>query len=161
MTRLAPIALVAAMLALAGCYGPRGAIYPYSGSGYTYVSSEMQPVTVTLIDTRTEEPFFKMEIPVGKQLTLNFLEGKGDDPVERPDRMVYAIMDAGTSTGRLTNQLTCPPRGSRRIDYALRPAPEAREMPVDYEQRIDAVQGRPAWWTPAGGEIPREKRFYE
>ena len=161
MTRLAPFALVAATLVLAGCYGPRGAIYPYSGSGYTYVSSEMQPVTVTLVDTRTEEPFFKMEIPVGKQLTLNFLEGKGDDPVERPDRMVYAIMDAGTSTGRLTNQLTCPPRGSRRIDYALRSAPEAREMPVDYEQRIDAVQGRPAWWTPAGGEIPREKRFYE
>ena len=65
MTRLAPIAFVAASLALAGCYGPRGAIYPYSGSGYTYVSSEMQPVTVTLVDTRTEEPFFKMEIPVG------------------------------------------------------------------------------------------------
>ena len=34
-------------------------------------------------------------------------------------------------------------------------------MPVDYEQRIDAVQGRHAWWTPAGGEIPRDRRFYE
>ncbi len=161
MTRLAPIALVAATLVLAGCYGPRGAIYPYSGNGYTYVSTEMKPVTITLFDTRTDEPFFKMEIPVGKQLTLNFLEGKGDDPVLRPDRMVYAIMDAGTSTGRLTNQLTCPPLGCRRIVYDLRPAPEAREMPAEYDYRIDGVKGRPAWWTPQGGELPREKKYYE
>jgi hypothetical protein len=63
MTRLAPIALVAATLVLAGCYGPRGAIYPYSGNGYTYVSTEMKPVTITLFDTRTDEPFFKMATP--------------------------------------------------------------------------------------------------
>jgi len=161
MTRIKALSLVVALSALAGCYGPRGAIYPYTGNGYTYVSSEMNPVTITLIDTRTEEPFFKMEIPVGKQLTLNFLEGKGDDPVLRPDRMVYAIMDAGTATGRLTNQLTCPPQGSRRIVYDLREAPEAREAPPAYDERIDGVKGRPAWWTPQGGELPRERRFYE
>jgi len=141
MTRTTALSSVIAFLALTGCYGPRGAIYPYTGNGYTYVSSEMNPVTITLIDTRTEEPFFKMEIPVGKQLTLNFLEGKGDDPVLRPDRMVYAIMDAGTATGRLTNQLTCPPQGSRRIVYDLREAPEAREAPPAYDERIDGVKG--------------------
>lgn len=161
MTRINALSLVVALSALAGCYGPRGAIYPYTGNGYTYVSSEMNPVTITLIDTRTEEPFFKMEIPVGKQLTLNFLEGKGDDPVQRPDRMVYAIMDAGTATGRLTNQLTCPPQGSRRIVYDLRPAPEAREAPAEFDYRIDGVKGRPAWWTPQGGELPPETRFYD
>lgn len=150
-----------ACAALSGCYGPRGALFPYSGNGYTYVSTEMNPVTITLIDTRTEEPFFKMEIPVGKQLTFNFLEGMGDDPVLRPDRMVYSVLAAGTSTGRLTNQLTCPPLGSRRIEYDRRAAPEQREAPPEYDYRIDGMRERPPWWTPQGGELPRERRFYE
>jgi hypothetical protein len=147
--------------ALGGCYGPRGAVMPYTGNGYTYVSSEMKPVTITIYDTRTEEPFFKLDIPPGKQLTMNFLEGKGDDPVERPDRMVYAILDAGTSTGRLTNQLTCPPTGCRRIDYQIRSGTEWREEPPEYTNRIDAMKDKPAWWTPQGGELPKEKKFYE
>jgi hypothetical protein len=98
MTRITTISLAATTLLLAGCYSPRGGIYPYSGGGYTYVSSEMRPVTIAVVDTRTEKPFFKLEIPAGKQLTMNFLEGEGDDPVERPDRMVWSIWDAGTST---------------------------------------------------------------
>ena len=73
MIRLTTITLAATTLFLAGCYGPSGGIYPYSGGGYTYVSSEMRPVTISVIDTRTEEPFFKFEIPAGKQLTMNFL----------------------------------------------------------------------------------------
>ncbi|MFM7051179.1 MAG: hypothetical protein ACKOYN_03470 [Planctomycetota bacterium] len=155
------LAALASTFALSACYGPRGAWMPHTGNGFTYVSSEMQPVTITLVDTRTETAFFKLDIPPGKQLTLNFLEGKGDDPVERPDRMIYAIMEAGTSTGRLTNQLTCPPEGCRRIDYTLRSTPEWREEPPEYRDRVDAVKGKPAWWTPQGGELPKEKKFYE
>jgi len=134
---------------------------PHTGDGFTYISTEQRPVTITLIDTRTEETFFKFEIPAGKQLTLNFLEGKGDDPVERPDRMVYAIFDAGKTTGRLTNQLTCPPASSRRIDYTIRATPEWREEPPEYGDRIDAVKGKPAWWTPQGGELPKQPKYYE
>ncbi len=152
---------VLSTLTLQGCYGPRGSWYPYSGNGYTYESSEMQPVTITIFDTRTEEPFFKLEIPAGKQLTMNFLEGKGDDPVLRPDRMVYSIWNAGTSTGRLTNQLTCPPEGSRRIAYEIRQVPEWREEPPEFENRIDGVTGQPAWWTPQGGPLPHETKFYD
>ena len=161
MTRFITTALVASTLCLAGCYGPGGGIYPYSGGGYTYVSSEMRPVTISVIDTRTEEPFFKFEIPAGKQLTMNFLEGEGDDPVERPDRMVYAIWDAGTSMGRLTNQLTCPPTGCRRIDYTLRTGPEWREESAEFANRVDGVSSKPAWWTPQGGRLPKESRYYE
>jgi len=152
---------IALVSVLSGCFGPRGAVVPYSGDGYTYISTEMRPVTVTLIDTRTDEVFFKMEVPVGKQLTLNFLEGKGDDPVERPDRMIYAIFDAGKTTGRLTNQMTCPPAACRRIDYTLRSMPEWREEPPEYGDRIDAVKGKPAWWTPQGGELPKQPKVYE
>lgn len=155
------VAASIATLLLAGCYGPTGGMYPQTGGGYTYVSTEMQPVTITVVDTRTDEPFFKLEIPPGKQLTMNFLDGKGDDPVLRPDRMVYSIWDAGTSTGRLTNQLTCPPAACRRIDYALRPSPEYRDEPPEYQYRIDGVSGKPAWWTPAGGPLPPEVKFYD
>ena len=160
-TRATTISLAAAPLLLAGCYGPRGAIYPYSGNGYTYESSEMRPVTISLVDTRTEEPFFKLEIPAGKQLTMNFIEGEGDDPVERPDRMVYSIWDIGTSTGRLTNQLTCPPTGCRRIDYLVRTGPEWREEPAEYGDRYDGMTKRPSWWTPQGGELPTPAKPYE
>jgi hypothetical protein len=153
--------IVASTFALAGCYGPRGAWSPYTGNGYTYESTEMKPVTITLIDTRTEQPFFKLEIPAGKQLTMNFLEGEGDDPVERPDRMVYSIWDNGTSTGRLTNMLTVPPVGCRRIDYTVRASPEWREAPASYEDRVDTGAQHPAWWTPQGGELPKRTKFYE
>ena len=163
MNRTTTFALVAVsgMLTLAGCYGPRGAAYPYSGNGYTYVSTEMNPVTITLYDTRNEEPFFKLDVPVGKQLTLNFLEGKGDDPVERPDRMVYSIWNAGTSTGRLTNQLTCPGIGCRRISYDIRAAPEWREEPPEMINRVESMKNKPAWWTPQGGELPQQNKYYE
>jgi len=161
MIRLSTLTLLAASATLAGCYSPSGGIYPRSGGGYTYVSSEMRPVTISVIDTRTEEPFFKFEIPAGKQLTMNFLEGGGDDPVERPDRMVYAIFDAGTSVGRLTNQLTCPPLGCRRIDYTLRTGPEWREESAEFANRVDGVSSKPAWWTPQGGRLPKESRYYE
>ncbi len=153
--------VAAGVLTLAGCYGPRGSWYPYSGNGYTYVSTEMKPVTITVIDTRTEEPFFQLDVPAGKQLTMNFLSGKGDDPVLRPDRMVYAIWDAGTATGTLDNQLTCPPEGCRRIVYDIRNAPEWREEPPEYADRIDSHRQKPAWWTPQGGELPKTRRFYE
>jgi hypothetical protein len=155
------LAVVASTFTLGGCYGPRGNWYPYSGNGYTYESSEMQPVTITIFDTRTEEPFFKLEIPAGKQLTLNFLEGKGDDPVLRPDRMVYSVWNENTMTGRLTNQLTCPPIGSRRIAYEIRATPEWSEEPPEFENRIDGMTGKPAWWTPQGGPLPPETKFYD
>ncbi len=161
MTRALPISLALTTLCLVGCYSPKGGVYPSSGAGYTYESSEMNPVTVAVIDTRTEEPFFKLEIPAGKQLTMNFIEGQGDDPVERPDRMVYSIWDAGTSIGRLTNQLTCPPLGCRRIDYSVRTAPEWREEPPAYVDRVNSATTKPSWWTPQGGELPKRAKYYE
>ncbi len=156
---LAALAL-AASFALAGCYTPAGGYYPRSGGGYTYISTESSPVTITVYDTRTAEPFFKMEIPVGKQLTMNFLEGKGDDPVLRPDRMVWSLWDAGTMNGRLTNQLTCPPAAARRIAYDIRSTPEYREEPPEFENRIDAERNNPPWWTPAGGPLPPPVKWY-
>ena len=69
--------------------------------------------------------------------------------------------NAGTSNGRLTNQLTCPPLGSRRIDYTIRTAPEWREEPPSYVDKVDGKDPKPAWWTPQGGELPKRTRYYE
>jgi hypothetical protein len=130
-------------------------MFQRSGGALTYYSTEPLPMTITLVDTRSEEPVFAMEIPVGKQLTLQFREDKGDDPVGTPDLMVYEVFPRGTKGGKLRNALTVPNRYCRRIDVTYRAAPEAAPVPPD--QAIRADQERPAWWTPEGGPLPPDK----
>ena len=60
------------VLILGGCYSPSGGLMTSTGRAQTYYSTESLPATVTIVDTRTAEPFFTIEIPVGKQLTLDF-----------------------------------------------------------------------------------------
>jgi hypothetical protein len=148
---------VAAALILAGCYSPSGGLIKRRGAANTYYSTQSQPATVTIVDTRTKEPFFTIEIPVGKQLTLNFEEGKGDDPALTPDLMVYQIFDLGTSIGKLRNSVTVPNSYCRRIDVDYRPAPEEVPPGPDKPLRADELADRPDWWTPEGGPRPEDK----
>ena len=148
---------VAAALILAGCYSPSGGLIKRRHAANTYYSTENHPATVTIVDTRTAEPFFTIEIPVGKQLTLNFKEGEGDDPVLTPDLMVYQIFDLGTSIGKLRNSVTVPNQYSRRIDVDYRPAPEKADPPPDEALRTDELADRPDWWTPEGGPRPKDE----
>ena len=148
---------VAAALILAGCYSPSGGWVKRIGAANTYYSTESRPATITIVDTRTAEPFFTIEIPVGKQLTLNFKEGEGDDPVLTPDLMVYQIFDLGTSIGKLRNSVTVPNQYSRRIDVDYRPAPENAAPPPDEALRTDELADRPDWWTPEGGPRPKDE----
>ncbi len=143
------LALVLPLTLLAACYGPDGGFMPGSGRGRVYQSTSMQPKTVSVVDTRTEEAFFKMELPPGKQLTLNFLEGGGDDPVYTPDRMVYAVWDNGVNTGHLDNQITCPPASCRRIDVEIRRGPVWPEPDPAVRLRTDQSADRP---PPANGQ---------
>jgi hypothetical protein len=140
------------LLAVAGCHNPQGGIMPYTGGTSTYYSTETYPCTVTLVDTRTGETFFTLEIPVGKQLTLDFKKGEGDDPVNTPDLMRYEVWPIGTSVGTLRNALTVPDQWSRRIDVNYRRAPEYAPRPPEEELRIDSM--RPDWWSPLGGSMP-------
>jgi hypothetical protein len=100
---------------------------------------------------------------VGKQLTLDFREGKGDDPVLTPDLMVYQVFDLGTSIGKLRNSVTVPNSYSRRIDVDYRAAPEEAPPPPDRPLRSDELADRPDWWTPQGGPRPddRSKTLYD
>jgi hypothetical protein len=152
---LRSISIIALLAALASCYSPDGGFMPGSGRGYTYVSTSMQPLTISVTDVRTQEQFFVMEIPPEQQLTFNFLEGGGDDPIYTPDRMMYAVWPAGTQNGKLDNQLTCPPASARRIDIDIRKGPIWPEPDATARLRTDQAADRPPYATTQGGKIPK------
>ncbi|MCB9845612.1 MAG: hypothetical protein H6811_06470 [Phycisphaeraceae bacterium] len=120
--------LVAAVLC-SGCgkltftpWSPGGTLA--SIDSYTYPSGPYQPATVTLVDTRTGEVVWSTDVPVGKQLSMRFAEGKGNDDQFTPDLLRWAIQDGGTETGSLRNSQPVPGPDARRVDYTLRDAPE-------------------------------------
>ncbi len=150
--RIRNLALISVVtILLAGCYNPRGAFYSHVGQAATYWSTESLPTTITILDTRTGEPFFTVEIPVGKQLVLDFKSGEGDDDLLTPDLMRYDVMPLGQKTGTLRNGISVPDRFSRRIDVSYRAAPEYGKR-VDEPFRLD--EKKPDWWTPQGGPMP-------
>lgn len=148
------LGLVAVAASLAGCYSPDGGMMPSTGRGFTYISTPMRPLSVSVVDTRTQEAFFALDIPPGKQLTFNFIEGGGDDPVYTPNRMVYAIWQSGEQLGNLDNQITAPPYSCCRIDVSIREAPEWPEADPEVRLRTDQMADRPPYYTPAGGKLP-------
>lgn len=149
------IAGLAAVAGAAGCYTTDGQPMPYTGAPYTYYSTEQLPLTVTIVDTRTGEPFWTLEVPVGKQFTVVFDKGKGDDPVLTPDLMRYAVFPIGTTIGRLRDGVTVPDQYSRRLDVEYRHAPEYAQGPKGEKLRTDEAEDRPAWWTTEGGPMPK------
>ncbi|MEM1423321.1 MAG: hypothetical protein AAGH64_04885, partial [Planctomycetota bacterium] len=77
-------ALTLTGLMLGACHlegGPR-----WSADRYTYVSREWQPKTVSLIDTRTGETTWSVDVPVGQQLVVGFSKGTGPNEL-RPDEI--------------------------------------------------------------------------
>jgi len=142
------------ILLLAGCHGPSGAFMPYTGGSQTYTSTEMQPKNVRILDNRSGEVLFDIEIPVGKQLTLDFLSDRGDDPVYSPDLMRWQLFDIGTRIGSLRNSMSVPAGNSRKIQVDLRPGPEYVIADPRESLRVDDADDRPDWWSPRGGTRP-------
>ncbi len=141
-------------LAMTGCHLPGGGAFDFTGGSQTYFSTEARPTTVTLVDSRNNEVLFAMDIPPGKQLTIDFDRGGGDDPVLRPDILRYQIFDMGTEIGKLRSSLTVPPANVRRIDVTFRSGVETRPAPINWELRADQTANQPDWWTAKGGPIP-------
>lgn len=120
-TTIATLTLALTTLALGGCHyegGPR-----YSADRYTYVSRTWSPKTVSLVDTRTGETTWSVDVPVGEQLVVGFSKGTGPNEL-RPDEIVWGLMPGGQRFGTRDNRQPCPPRHARRLDMTLRPAPE-------------------------------------
>lgn len=143
---------------LSGCHSQRGGMMPSSWGSTTYYSTETQQKTITLVDVRTGEQIFVIDVPPGKQLTLDFLKGQGDDPVYTPDLMRYQMWDQGTIIGRLTNSMSVPNAASRRIDVNLTRAVAYAEAPAEERLRVDQEADRPDWWTQKGGPMPEKTR---
>jgi hypothetical protein len=133
------LAAAAAMTIMASCYTPAGGIMTGSNRAYVYISTPMRPTTITIMDTCTNQPFFHYAIPPGKQLTFRFVADGGDDPRERPDKMIWEVADAPMKYGGLSNQLACPPAWCRRIDVTFRPSPEP--MPTNPGELVPPAQG--------------------
>lgn len=154
--------LAAATAALPACHSPKGGIMPSSTGSYTYYSTETQPKSVRIVDMRSDETVFAINIPADKQLTFDFIPGKGDDPVETPDLMKWEVLPLGTMTGTLRNSMTVPNAASRKIIVELRDDFEYAEAPHERPKRIngnDDGEGENAvWWSPQGGPIPEDQQ---
>lgn len=114
------------LLLLSSCYTPDGGFMPTSGTGFTYISTPTQPLTIRLVNVcrldsgGQPEKFKEWRLAPGRQLTFKFLHGKGDDLSERPDQLLWEEWEAGTTTGSLRNQMPCPASVCRRIDVEFR-----------------------------------------
>jgi len=153
-----------AIATLSACHGPGGAFIPYQGQSITYESTEIMPKTVQIRDLRSDEIVFTMEVPAGKQLTFQFSEGDGDDPVYTPDLMRYEVFDIGTRTGSLSSAMSVPPYWARRIDVYFRQGPEYTAASPEQALRTDQAADRPDWWTSRGGDRPEDphgNRIYD
>ncbi len=112
---------------LGGCSGEGGAYY--SDDSYTFVSRAWEPKTVTLIDTRTGESLWSVDVPVGKELRMGFSKGTGPNEY-KPDEVTWEMRENGRRFGSRDNRMPCPPRDARRVDMTLRPKPEMPGTPV-------------------------------
>jgi hypothetical protein len=120
---LAPLAPLAASLVLAGCaYTPGGPLK--SNDQFTYESTVYQPVNVALVDTRTSETIWSMEVPVGRKVTVRFYHDKTEGYEDYPDLMKWEVQGDEDFNGILRSKITVPDRWSRRIDVTYRDAPE-------------------------------------
>lgn len=148
------LACAATTATIVGCYSPSGGAFPTSGRGFVYISTPTRPVTVTLVDTRNNEPFFKMDIPPGKQLTFKFIDETGSGARAEPSKLLWEVWDAKTEFGSLSNQLICPPSSCRRVDVTYRTAPE--DVPEDPTLLVptDATPPTSGPQSPAGGPLP-------
>ncbi len=125
--------ILAAIALAAGCAGPGLAYRSYhdeGGSGiskdaFVYVSRAHYPKTVTLLDTRTGEAIWTMDVPVGRKLVIDFEVDKAEGTPDRPDLMRWKLMDDSDLYGSLDNAMPVPVASARRLDMTLRTAPEA------------------------------------
>jgi hypothetical protein len=124
---LALLLLAAPAALFSGCNSPGG--QGFSSDRFVYQSNEWQPWTVSLIDTRTGESLWSVDVPVGKQLVMGFRKGVGPNEF-KPDMMYWGISENGRNISRQSNQFPVPGAHARRIEPVLRPTPELPGTPL-------------------------------
>lgn len=126
--------VVMSLVTLGGCYaagGPR-----YSADRFTYESTTWSPKTVFVIDTRTGQTLWSVDVPVGQQVVVGFESGNGPNEY-MPDTLVWEVMRKDDFFGKLSNRRAAPPPFARRLEFELRPAPEY----VEIDSRVEPMTG--------------------
>ena len=80
---------------------------PYTGGSSTYFSYETRPVTITVLDLRTYEEIFTINVPPGKQLTFDFKEGESHRVPSH--RWILGPSTIHSPHGRLVDRSSVPP----------------------------------------------------
>ncbi len=103
---------------------------------HVYASSAWYPQTVTLMDTRTGESIWSVDVPVGKQLIVGFRDGVGPN-ADKPDVMYWSITDAGRRASRGKSHMAVPDETARVLVPTKRTTPESSDasMPGPAEDR--------------------------
>jgi hypothetical protein len=143
-----------------GCHATNngGGALAYTGGPQTVASTETLQKTVRMIDTRSGEVFFAIDIPPGMQLTYDFDRDEGDDAVYTPDIMRYEVKKIGDKSGRLGSAQTVPNAASRRVEVDVKQGTlYSNESPESAALRTDSPADRPDWWTARGGALPDQK----
>lgn len=118
--RVVGLALIA-MASLGGCISADNALgLQSSGRPETYLSTPGVPQSIAVVDTRTGETVWAMDIPVGQQLTLHFRDvGKRSNELGY-DEMEWQLNAIGSPSRTLSNAMRVPPAYARRIDGSVR-----------------------------------------
>lgn len=113
--------------ALTGCFSYNARGPWYSGNApLTFESTAFKPKTLSLIDTRTGETIWSVDVPVGKELVVKFREGVNEGEL-MADLMEWGILDSGARRGELESSIPAPPRDYRRLDMTIRAHPESAQ----------------------------------
>lgn len=146
MTRITTATLVLGGALLGGCWGV-GGTRGWVPDSYTYESTPDMPYTVSIVDARTGETLWSLDVPVEQQLSFNFVKGDNQD-LAYPDKMSWDVWEMGTRWGNPKNELAVPAAHSRIIDAKLRKAPE---LPPHMRPMGDTPWMQPAPVQPTTG----------
>ena len=115
------IALSAGLLA--GCGGGAGG-NAISDDSYLYESRPYSPKTVELVDIRTDEVVWAIDVPVGWDLKMDFGEDSVNGDGVGIARMEWKLVPNQVRGKNQSGSFFGPPRQARRVDMSLRDAPE-------------------------------------
>ncbi|MEM9165721.1 MAG: hypothetical protein AAGB48_01715 [Planctomycetota bacterium] len=116
--------LAATGLLVGGCYSIGGV--PASRDAATFESTSHLPATVSVIDTRTQEVIWSIDIPVGQKMRYRFYDKKKAPGATdaRPALMRWAVAPTRGDLGSLENELAVPVASNRLVRYDVRESPE-------------------------------------
>lgn len=159
MRRLAVIVLAPLALAtLGGCMGYGAGGPMASKDQFTYESSPTMPQSVSVVDTRTGETVWAMDIPVGQQLTLVFKNAGKKSNELGYDEMQWQLNVIGAPGRSLGNAMRVPPAYARRLDGTIREPEFGPVVATNAQPRpaAEAPSGMP-WQAPPTIDLPENK----